>query len=278
MISEPIIQFFAQFIEKELGIIYSEANYFQLKTRLEEVAKALSLPSVDALWSEARHGMDSLRKQVLLDVATNNETSFFRDRLMFDCLEQNILPSLYEEKKLPLKIWSAASSYGQEPYSLSMILSELAEKGKSVPAQILATDISQRALTRAKSGKYSHLEVQRGLSAPVLVKYFRQDEEGWWKISDKERARIEFKTQNLLHPFNFLDKFDLVLCRNVLIYQNLQSKTNILERISQQIRPGGILVMGTGETLLGLCEGYESVKMGSVVVYKRLKSDVRIAV
>jgi chemotaxis protein methyltransferase CheR len=278
MSQDMMLSFFAKLIEKELGIIYSEANLFQLQTRLEEVTKTLGLSSVDVLYTEAKHGLSGVKLQVLLDVATNNETSFFRDRGVFDYLEAHILPEIFKKPSGTVKIWSTASSYGQEPYSLSMLISQLAEKGIKAPVSILATDISQRALQRAKTGRYSHLEVQRGLTAPTLLKFFKQDNEGWWKINEQEQKRVEFKTQNLLSNFSLVEQFDLVLCRNVLIYQTIESKKAIISRIARHIRPGGYFVMGTGETLMGLSDEFEFVRTGSVIIYRKLPVLQRVAV
>ncbi len=278
MTQDIMLGFFAKLIEKELGIIYSQTNLFQLQTRLEEVTKTLGLTSVDALYTEAKQGLSGVKLQVLLDVATNNETSFFRDRGVFDYLEAHILPEILKKPSGTVKIWSTASSYGQEPYSLSMLISQLAEKGIKAPVSILATDISQRALQRAKTGRYSHLEVQRGLTAPTLLKFFKQDSEGWWKINDQEQKRVEFKTQNLLSNLSVVDQFDLVLCRNVLIYQTIESKKDIISRIARHIRPGGYFVMGTGETLMGLSDEFEFVRTGSVIIYRKLPALQRVAV
>lgn len=278
MTQDIMLTFFAKLIEKELGIIYSQTNLFQLQTRLEEVTKTLGLASVDALYTEAKQGLSGVKLQVLLDVATNNETSFFRDRGVFDYLEAHILPEILKKPSGTVKIWSTASSYGQEPYSLSMLISQLAEKGIKAPVSILATDISQRALERAKSGRYSHLEVQRGLTAPTLLKFFKQDTEGWWRINELEQKRVEFRTQNLLSNLSVVDQFDLVLCRNVLIYQTIESKKDIISRIARHIRPGGYFVMGTGETLMGLSDEFEFVRTGSVIIYRKLPALQRVAV
>ncbi|MCB9073589.1 MAG: protein-glutamate O-methyltransferase CheR [Bdellovibrionaceae bacterium] len=262
-----IFNYFSKFIEKELGIVYSDFNQFQLQARLEEVAKSLSLPSIEAVYEEVRRGMLESRKQVLLDIATNNETSFFRDKSVFDAIQAILLSDLGKNHKV--KIWSAASSYGQEAYSVSMILSELTAQGHAVNGQILATDIAERVLARAKTGRFTQLEVQRGLSAPFMLKYFSTDGEGWWKINATEKQRVSFAKQNLRQSFVSLGTFDIILCRNVLIYQSVEGKKDVVDRMAQILNPGGYLILGSGESLLGLSQNFESKKVNNVIVYQK---------
>lgn len=265
---DQILIFFAKYIEKELGIIYAEHNYFQLKNRLEEIAKLKGVETIERLYEEAQKGIQGAFKQLLLDVATNNETSFFRDPKVFKAIEALILSE--HQKKSRLSIWSAAASTGQESVSMAILIKEFAAKmGLTVNFGIIATDISERVLTRARKGSYSQLEVQRGLPVPLLIKYFKKDENDAWQVIPEIKNCIQFRTQNLKENFSFSEPFDLILCRNVLIYQNVEGKKEILNRITRTLSPGGFLIMGSGESLLGLSNDYESVSSEGAVVYRK---------
>lgn len=267
-----IVSFFARFIESELGIIYSEENYFQLQNRLEEIARTLDLADLNALMDAAKkQGINGNFKQLLIDKATNNETSFFRDMKAFQAAEQlmrNLLAG--NEAKQPLRIWSAASSTGQEALSLAMLFEDLVSNGeKNAGLSILATDISSKVLEKAKSGTYSDLEVSRGLSEKQLDRYFKPTENKQWVASTKLMSHITFREMNLKSPFSFPDKFDIVLCRNVLIYQKPESKCEILKRITASIVDGGYLILGSGESLIGLSKDFEQESLCGAIVYRK---------
>ncbi|MCB0357711.1 MAG: protein-glutamate O-methyltransferase CheR, partial [Bdellovibrionales bacterium] len=223
-VNETHLKFFADFIKKELGIIYKSENYYQLEKRLIEIAKNLNLESVDELYKKSSQlGIHGHVKQMVLDIATNNETSFFRDPRVFKAIENGVLPNW--RKSHPndkvFRVWSVACSFGQEPYSIAMLINEYKGRGNDFPrADIRATDISERALAKAKSGIYSQLEVQRGLSAPLLVKYFKKTEDDNWQISSDVRTNVFYEKMNLLNISGMVGSFDVILCRNVLIYQN----------------------------------------------------------
>lgn len=268
------LEYFQKYIESELGIVYAEHNWFQLQNRLEEISKFLGLTTIDQLYVLAQKGIAGSFRQLLLDVATNNETSFFRDINVFKALENSILPSLNESTKLQrkIRIWSAASSTGQEALTASIVINEFAQK-KNVPVQfsILATDISSRALEKAKASSYTQLEVQRGLPTQFLIKYFSKDENSKWSANKELKKDISYATLNLKEPFDFVEKFDLIFCRNVLIYQSVQSKIEILKKITSQLIPGGYLILGSGESLLGLSNGYKLTYLDGAVVYQKLE-------
>ena len=267
-----ILSYFAKMIEKELGIIYAEHNYFQLQNRLEGIAKLMGVPSIQELYDSAQKGIAPAFKQLLLDVATNNETSFFRDPRIYKTMENVFLPAFLENNssQKKLKIWSAASSTGQEALSVAMMIKEWNLKnGKNLDFSIIGTDISQRVLAQAKSAKYSQLEVQRGLPTPLLIKYFTKDLEDKWTAKPDLIRHTSFRTLNLKEHFNFAEPFDLVLCRNVLIYQNVEGKKDILNRIKTQMDMNAFLVLGSGESLLGLSEDFEQKQNEGAVIYKK---------
>lgn len=268
MITDSTLHFFAKYIENQLGIIYAEHNLFQLKRRIEEIANTMNC-SVDELFNQAQAGISGQLKQLLLDTATNNETSFFRDIRVFNAIENKVLP-LLSESNPRLKIWSAASSTGQEALSIAMLIHELNEKRKAqIAFAITATDISERVLEKAKSGSYTQLEISRGLQPMLLNKYFQEQESGKWVASPLLTKQIEYKKINLKDSFTSLDKFHLILCRNVLIYQNVEGKREILRRVLQQMEPSGFLILGAGETLIGISDEFESVESDGVILYQK---------
>ena len=268
-----ILKYFSSYIEKEVGIIYSDHNAFQLRNRLEEIAKMMGEASINTLYASAQKGIAGAFKQMLLDVATNNETSFFRDPKVFRAIEQTVLPALLESgsgTKKEIKIWSAASSTGQEAVSLAILLEEQKAKLKdSFSFRIVGSDISERVLSKAREGLYSQLEVQRGLPAALMIKYFSKDERDRWAVRPAIRQKMEFRRQNLKESFTQIGKFGLILCRNVLIYQNVESKKEILDRVSEQLEPGGFLILGSGESLIGLSQDYHQVAVDGAVIYRK---------
>lgn len=267
------LKFFADFIQKEVGIVYSNENYFQLEKRLAEISKSLGLANEEQLYKQAQSGISGFLKQMLLDMATNNETSFFRDPKVFAVIEKYIIPEI--RMRNPglnlIRIWSAASSFGQEPYSLAILLNEMALKDPKMPRfEIIATDVSENALTRAKQGQFSQLEVQRGLAAPLLVKYFSKSQDDYWTLRPEIRVCVQFKKQNLLDPLAALGNFDLILCRNVLIYQKEDKKKEIVEQLTQRLTPHGLLLLGSAESLLGVSDKFSQMfKDGAVYFQKK---------
>jgi len=272
LLLERILQFFAKVIEAELGIVYEESNYFQLENRLQEIARQVGVGDINALYEQAKNSLSGPLKQLLLDVATNNETSFFRDPKIFKAIENLLFTpeSTPVQSDETLRIWSAACSTGQEPLSLAMMLTERRLKSGSPSSfNILATDISERVLTKAQSGIYTQLEVQRGLPTAMMLKYFSKDEQDRWIASLDLRRHIEYSKVNLRDKFGFAGLFHLVLCRNVLIYQSVAGKREILARITAALCPGGYLVLGSGESLIGLSDEFEHKTLDGAIVYRK---------
>ncbi|NJL25662.1 MAG: protein-glutamate O-methyltransferase CheR [Calothrix sp. SM1_5_4] len=266
-LNPSILTFFAKYIEKELGIVYSEFNHYQLENRLDEIVRIVGLNSVEELHAKATAGMTSDIKQLLLDMATNNETSFFRDPKIFRAIQSSVFPTILKDGR-KARIWSAACSFGQEPYTLSMLLQQYSEQVKApVNAEIVATDISSKALERARSGRYSQLEVQRGLPAASLIKFFKKDDDNYWTVDPVLRAPIRFETLNLLSSFLTWGKLTMILCRNVLIYQSVENKIKIINKFTESLNSGGFLILGAGESLIGLSDAFESVKVDETLFY-----------
>lgn len=270
--NNDILAYFARQIQTELGIVYADHNYFQLQNRLEEIAKAMGVEGLHKLYDQAQKGIHGQFRQLLMDSATNNETSFFRDAKIFTAIEKTVLP-WFAGARLPdekLRVWSAASSSGQEALSTVMTVHEWNEKAaQKVPFEITATDISDRILQKAKVARYSALEAQRGLTPPLMAKYFRRDPDGTCQALPLLRDRIEYRSLNLKDAFPFRDKFHLVLCRNVLIYQTVDGKKEILGRIAATLVPDGFLILGAGESLIGLSDDFIQTAVDGAVIYRR---------
>jgi chemotaxis protein methyltransferase CheR len=264
--------FFAKYIEAETGIVYSETNFYQLESRLESISKSMSLESVQELWSHCRDGINGLTKQVILDTATNNETQFFRDKKVFDAFEKFCLPAILEmdPNLKEYKIWSAACSTGQEPYSLGMISSEMVSRDKITRMKIDATDFSERVLEYAKRGVYSQLEAQRGLPTQLLLKYFEKRDDDTWCLKAGITEKVSFSRLNLLGAWpakSYL--YDVILCRNVLIYQSVENKKKVIQKLAKALRPKGFLILGGAETLIGLSDEFDQVSSCNAVFYQK---------
>ena len=200
-------------------------------------------------------GAEQLTTQVV-EAMTTNETFFFRDKMPFDHL-RDILPSLIASRanRRSLRIWSAASSTGQEPYSIAMCLREYGAALSGWRIEIVATDISQDVLEKARAGLYSQFEVQRGLPIQLLLKYFTQLGE-FWQLSADIRGMVQHRQLNLLQDFSHLGKFDVIFCRNVLIYFDQDTKVSVFERLAKVLEPDGVLVLGAAESVVGITDAF----------------------
>jgi chemotaxis protein methyltransferase CheR len=194
----------------------------------------------------------------VVEAMTTNETFFFRDKVPFDHLRQTILPDLLHARanRRSLRIWCAASSTGQEPYSIAMCLKELGSTLAGWRIEILATDLSQAVLEKSKAGIFSQFEVQRGLPIQLLVKNFTQTGE-LWQLNADIRAMVQHRQLNLLQDFSHLGAFDVIFCRNVLIYFDQETKANIFSRLARVLEPDGYLLLGAAETVVGLTEAFK---------------------
>jgi chemotaxis protein methyltransferase CheR len=272
--SDEMVQFFAGYIRKEVGIIYQEANLYQLETRLKEIAQQLEFETVADLYTSAKRRITAEMRLFILDIATNNETSFYRDPHVFEGVSEvalNFIDQLKQNGNQKLRIWSAACSRGQEIYTLAMCLDPLEVKLPN-GFSILATDISERALDQAKLGKYSQLQIQRGLPIQKLLKYFKKEDNESkydWGVQSDIRRNISFKSQNLLDPFTSLGNFHIILMRNVLIYQTMEKRKQILESAFEHLEPGGYIVMGSAESMIGITDIYESEKVGKAQFFRK---------
>ena len=270
--SMAVLQYFSEVIRKELGIVYLEANYYQLETRLGEVAQLNNCNSIDELYQLMLRGLSPVALRQLFDIATNNETYFYRDPSLFEAIDATILAEQKPNGQL-FKVWSAACSFGQEIYSLAMLFESKAAKLPNGYG-ILATDVSRRAVTTAATGIYNDLQVQRGLSPALLSRFFTKvnpsEPSSDWQVRPELKRRVRFQEQNLLASFEGLGKFHLILCRNVLIYQSVERKREILSRLYRQLEPHGYLILGSSESLIGLSDDFEMVRTDKAVLYRAI--------
>ena len=259
---------FRLMLEKNSGIMLGQGKEYLVTSRLRRMMERESINSITELMS-AMERSRSLQETVI-DAMTTNETLWFRDEHPYRIFREKLLPEIAAQRR-PLKIWSAACSTGQEPYSLSM---EIEEYKKRNPGQlmagerILATDISPSSLAAAKEGVYQQLAIRRGMNDIHLRNYFDEDSDGRWRIRQNVRGRVEFRIQNLQQSFSMLGKFDIIFCRNVLIYFSAELKTDILRRMHASLNPGGYLMLGASEALNNLSDYYEMVQCHPGIVYR----------
>lgn len=250
--TEMDLAFIQQFILQRTGILLTPEKRYLVETRLDPVIRSFQLPSLAALATKLKLG-DKPLETAVIDAITTNETLFFRDKLPFELFQNVMLPRLIAARKNTgrIRIWCAACSTGQEPYSLSMIIDEMKTQLTGITVEILATDISEKVLQLAKNGVYSQFEVQRGLPIRMLMKHFKQVGTRW-QIDPAMGERIQYRSLNLLQPFKALGPFDIILCRNVLIYFGEATKRDVLDRLGDVLAPDGYLMLGGAETVLGL--------------------------
>jgi chemotaxis protein methyltransferase CheR len=247
-----------QFLHSQSGLDLAEDKRYLVEARLNPVARRAGLADLSALINAIRTGTDAKLKATVVEAMTTNESSFFRDRTPFDHFRNTIAPHLLQARaaKREIKVWCAAASTGQEPYSLAMTTRE-DSRLNSWRIDILGTDIAENVMERGKAGVYSQFEVQRGMPAQMLVKYFSQDGD-MWELDPALRRMVRWQKLNLLDSFSRLGRFDLVFCRNVLIYFDRQTKTDVLARIADILEPDGYLLLGAAETVVGLSDRFEA--------------------
>lgn len=254
-------EFIAGFLKERSGLVLSNDKAYLLESRLMPIARKMGIASVDDLIGEMRRSNNEDLKTSITEAMTTNESFFFRDQKPFDLFNDNVLPGLLESRASAksFRIWCAAASSGQEPYSLAILLKEAASKLNGWRHEIVATDISHEILKKAVSGEYSQFEVQRGMPITLLVKYFDKVEDHW-VLKDDIRRMVQFKYFNLLDSMAGLGKFDVVFCRNVLIYFDPPTKAKVLAGIAGLMPDDGLLFLGGAETVLGISDKFQPVK------------------
>ena len=255
----PEFAFFQKFLKDRSGLVLTPDKQYLLESRLMPVARKAGIASLADLAAKlGRAGaLDPLVTQVV-EAMTTNESFFFRDKTPFDHFQNVMLPHLQQARARDrrVRIWCAAASTGQEPYSLAITVRELAAKLAGWRVEITATDLSTEVLEKAKAGVYTQFEVQRGLPINTLLKYFEQSGETW-RIDPTVRGMITWRQLNLLDDFRHLGTFDIVFCRNVLIYFDNPTKAAVLDKIGKMLAPDGFLVLGAAETVVGLTQAFK---------------------
>ncbi len=243
------------------GVALEADKRYLIENRLAPLLRELSLESIGALVTRLRAQPQNDLATRITELLLTGESSFFRDHYPFETLRRVVLPELIERRRGDhrLNIWCAACSTGQEPYSVAMLLREHFPSLADWKVQLLATDLSEAALVRAREGRYNQIEVNRGLPAAYLVRYFQQ-QGGRWQLNADVRAMVEFRPLNLARPWPWLPRMDLVLLRNVMIYFDLETRQSILGRLARLLRPDGYLLLGGSETTFNVDPSYRRVE------------------
>ncbi len=266
----------SRYVQEVCGIVLDQSKSYLLETRLGGVMRDAGATGFSDLFYKLKGDASQTLRGKIVDAITTNETSFFRDSSPFELLRHKLVPELIDRRKqsgvrvVPLRIWSAACSTGQEVYTIGIVLKELLGNLSGYDIRIVGTDISNRAVAAASRGHFSDLEMGRGLMPQSIEKYFRR-EGADWKISDEIRAMATFRKMNLLEPFAFPSPFDIIFCRNVAIYFSEQDRARMFNNFARCMARDGSLVIGSTESLTGLCPAFVPQRHLRTVFYQ-LKS------
>ena len=261
--------FIRELVLRRSAIVLEPGKEYLVEARLSPLARQLGADSIEALVLRMQGTSEGDIHTKVVEALTTNETSFFRDVHPFESLRAQVLPELIEARRgeRRLDIWCAASSSGQEPYTIAMVLEQFADDLAGWDVRILATDLSSEMVARCRAGRFTQLEVNRGLPSPMLVKHFEADGREW-VAKEKLRRRLTCREMNLAEAFPVMPRFDLVFMRNVLIYFDTATKAAILDRVLGVLRRDGYLFLGTAETTLGVHEGFERAALGKTIAYR----------
>jgi chemotaxis protein methyltransferase CheR len=256
-VTPPDYEYLRKILKDHSGLDLSADKQYLIESRLLPLSRKCGVAGIPELVQKMKGGSSSITAQVV-EAMTTNETFFFRDKVPFEHFRDTIMPEVLNARaaRKSVRIWCAAGSTGQEPYSLAMTLKEMGAALAGWRVEIIATDLSQEVLEKSKSGVYSQFEVQRGLPIQLLVKYFKQNGE-LWQISQELRGMVQHRQLNLLHDFSQLGTFDVIFCRNVLIYFDQDTKINIFGRLAKVMEGDGFLVLGAAETVVGLTDVFK---------------------
>jgi len=264
-------------LKERSGLVVTPEKVYLLETRLLPVAHRHGYKNIDELVDALKTRHDESISVDITEAMNTHESLFFRDNSPFDLFQKTILPQLLKRRAdtKSFRIWCAACSSGQEPYSLAMTLEGEASKLQGWRTEIIATDISHSVLDRAAQGLYSQFEVQRGLPVQMLVKHFTREDE-YWRLNTDIRDKVHFRHLNLLEDMRGLGTFDIVFCRNVLIYFDVETKGAVLDGVSTVLKPDGVLFLGSAESTIGITDKFWPVKAGRGV-YKHIDGSASIA-
>jgi chemotaxis protein methyltransferase CheR len=270
---------FQAFLEEACGITLGDNKQYLVASRLGALLSEYKIPSLRALIERLRVDRRSELYERIVDAMTTNETLWFRDAFPFEILKQVILPELVKTRALGARIWSAACSSGQEPYSISMIIDEFQRASPGALAnnvQIVATDLSPTMLELARAGSYDAAAMARGISEERRRQFFTE-RFGRWQLNEDLRRRVTFSEHNLQLGFESLGKFQVIFCRNVLIYFSAALKRDILARFAAALQPGGYLFLGAAEAITGYSDAFEMLRLPQGIVYRLKRAPARPA-
>lgn len=271
VISPEEYMLFSSFLEKACGIMLGENKQYLVTSRLQRLMDELNIPNLTDLVKRMQSGREKTLQVRIIDAMTTNETLWFRDSHPFDILRNEIFPDLSKERNRGIRIWSAACSSGQEPYTMSMVAQEygMANPGKLAKGvEIVATDISKTVLEQARSATYDNMSLARGMSDERKQRYFRDMGNRQWELRKEIRDRVRFTELNLMQSYISMGKFDIIFCRNVLIYFSADLKRDIIGRMARALNPRGYLFLGSSESLAGHSEMFDMVRSGGAVYYR----------
>ena len=251
-------EFLRKLLKERSGLDLSSDKQYLVESRLVPLARKAGLPGITELAQKMKAGGAEPLVAEVVEAMTTNETFFFRDKMPFEHLKDTMLPAILQARsaRRSLRIWCAASSTGQEPYSIAMCLKGLSPALAGWKLDIVATDLSQGVLEKSRAGIFSQFEVQRGLPIQLLVQHFTQVGD-MWQLNPDIRSMVQHRQLNLLHDFSHLGTFDIIFCRNVLIYFDQDTKTGIFERLAKAIEPDGFMVLGAAESVVGISDAFK---------------------
>ena len=253
----PEYEYLRKVLRDSSGLDLSADKQYLIESRLLPLSRKAGLSGIGELVEKVKGGSASLATQVV-EAMTTNETFFFRDKIPFDHFRLSVMPEILRARanRKSIRIWCAAASTGQEPYSLAICLKEMGAALTGWRVEIIASDLSQEVLEKSKAGLYSQFEIQRGLPIKMVVKHFKQTGE-LWQVNPDLRAMVQHRQLNLLHDFSQLGLFDVIFCRNVLIYFDQDTKVRIFKRLAKAVEPDGFVVLGAAETVVGLTDVFK---------------------
>jgi chemotaxis protein methyltransferase CheR len=274
-ISPNELKLISKYIYNISGISLDEKKAYLIETRLKMIIENEGVSSYQELYSRAISDRSRNLERRIIDALTTNETLFFRDTSPFEMFKHKVMPDLIDKRSaqasglmpININIWSAACSTGQETYSLAIILKELLPDPKKYNIKLLGTDISDEAVAKASYGKYNKFEVERGLDQDRRQRFFLPNG-GAWKIRDDIRAMVVFQKRNLMDPFTGVGKFDVIFCRNVAIYFGIEDRKKLFDKIANVLAPDGYLIIGSTESLTGICPQFEPQRHLRSVFYQ----------
>jgi chemotaxis protein methyltransferase CheR len=264
----------AQYIQEISGIYLDQSKAYLFETRLSSVAESHGCKSYQELQAKAKQDSSKVIEKAIIDAITTNETLFFRDKGPFELLQHKILPEVIDARgakgggRTQVKIWSAASSTGQELYSIAIVIKELLRDDPGYVFTLLGTDISDAAIAQASYGKYNRFEIERGLDKKFLQKYFNLFGDSY-KIKDEIRAMVNFRKLNLMQPLSALGKFDIIFCRNVAIYFTLDDRKKLFNKLADCLTDDGYLIIGSTESLTGVCPRFVPKRHLRTIFYQK---------